>query len=617
MKPSKSFNCLLLALALAAGCQSDSPTEPGGSSPPVNPIPPTPVTTYSITLTPNPSSLSAGSATPSNVTVRVTRTDTGQPPPDLTQVTVSTTLGEFGQVGSGLQTVNLQLVNGQAQVALFPGQSVGTATLRAQVGGSAAAANVQIGQQATFFISSISPGVGSPQGGEEVTINGGGFDGPVRVTFNGATAQVLSVSANRVRVRTPSAQAAGVTVGPGQAVPVSVAMTINLNEPGQLSDTLASGFTFALGGGGILQPQVLSISPSSGTNDGGTRVTIVGDGFEQPVQVFFGQGSTSAFTGVEGVVESVTRTRIIAITPAARGFGQDNVNQTVSLMVRNVNTGFSTVAGQFYRYGSNVLITSMGPGAGSYLGGTRVTLFGQGFDEPVTVALGNNPAIAQQVLSVTGSEIVFMTSGVPVTQCPVSGVITAQGVSVTNIDTGDSDTASNLAFSYIVPLPQIFGIAPPSGPISGVIVSEATITGMNFAEHVQVLFGDATNGAAATVVSSSGTSIRVRIPTPAPGFVFTTEPCDANGDGVQGTRNLPTAISVTVRNLDGTGCAVSLPNAFTIIPSNACNEPAPPPPITAQCADGVDNDGDTLIDFGAGATNDPQCSSAADNNEGS
>jgi hypothetical protein len=611
MKPSKSFNCLLLglALALAAGCQSDSPTEPGGNSPPVNPIPPAPVTTYSITLTPSPGSLSAGSTTPSTVTIRVTRTDTGQPPPDLTQVTVSTTLGEFGQVGSGLQTVNLQLVGGQAQVALFPGQSVGTATLRAQVGSSAAAANVQIGQQETFFISSITPGVGSPQGGEEVTIIGGGFDGPVRVTFNGATAQVLSVSPNRVRVRTPSAQAAGVTVGPGQAVPVNVAMTINLNEPGQLSDSLASGFTFALGGGGILQPQVLSISPTSGTNDGGTRVTIVGDGFEQPVQVFFGQGTTASFSGVEGVVESVTRTRIVAITPAARGFGQDNVNQTVDVMVRNVNTGFGTVAGDYFRYGSNVLITSMGPGAGSYLGGTRVTVFGQGFDEPVTVALGNNPAIAQHVLSVTGSEIVFLTSGVPVTQCPVSGVVTAQGVSVTNIDTGDSDTASNLAFSYIVPLPQIFGIAPSSGNTG----TQATITGTNFATNVQVLFGDATSGAAASVISTSGSSIRVTVPTPPPSFVFTTEPCDTNGDGVQGTRNLPTAITVTVRNLDGTGCAASLPNAFTFVPPTTCNEPAPPPVTTAQCADGADNDGDTLIDF----PNDPQCTSAADNNEAS
>lgn len=36
---------------------------------------------------------------------------------------------------------------------------------------------------------------------------------------------------------------------------------------------------------------------------------------------------------------------------------------------------------------------------------------------------------------------------------------------------------------------------------------------------------------------------------------------------------------------------------------------------TAQCADGVDNDGDTKIDFGTGANNDPGCTSAADTDE--
>ena len=408
---------------------------------------------------------------------------------------------------------------------------MGTATLRAQVGGSAAAANVQIGQQATFFISSIAPGVGNPQGGEEVTINGGGFDGAgARDLQRRHRAGPLGVAEPRPRAD-PLGAGGRRHGGPG---PGGAGLRRGDDQPQRAGPALRTRWRaasrYALGGGGILQPQVLSISPSSGTNDGGTRVTIVGDGFEQPVQVFFGQGSTTAFTGVEGVVESVTRTRIIAVTPAARGFGQDNVNQTVSLMVRNVNTGFSTVAGQFYRYGSNVLITSMGPGAGSYLGGTRVTIFGQGFDEPATVALGSNPAIAQQVLSVTGSEIVFITSGVPVTQCPASGVIAAQGVSVTNIDTGDSDTAGNLAFSYIVPLPQIFGISPSSG-ITG---SQATISGVNFAANVQVLFGDATSGAAASVLSTSGSSIRVTVPTPPPSFVFTTEPCDTNGDGVQG-----------------------------------------------------------------------------------
>jgi hypothetical protein len=601
-----------VALALASGCQSNSPTEPKSSGTPVTPKVPEPVTTYNVSVTANPAALTAGSSTPSNVTIQVHRTDNGQAPPDLTPVQVSTSLGEFNAVGSGVTTTTVQLVNGQAQVALFPGAGVGTATVRALVGTSAGAANVSIGQQATFFISSVSPGVGNPAGGEDVTINGGGFDQPVRVTFASGAAQVLSVSPNQIRVRTPSSTAAGVNVDVGQSVPVSVGVTINVNEPGQLTDTLANGFTYALGGG-ILQPQVFSISPASGSNDGGTRVTIAGDGFDQPVQVLFGRGGTAAnFNGVEATVESVSRNRIVLITPAARGFGQNNVNQVVDILVKNLNTGFSTVAAGFYKYGSNVLITAMGPGSGSYLGGTRVTLFGQGFDEPVAVSLGG---VGQLVVSVTGTEIVFMTSGVPVTTCPASGVIPVTGVSVTNIETGDTGTAS-LGFNYVVPLPLITGFSPTSGSIG----TTATITGRNFAvspDNVQVLFGDPSSGSSANVVSHNATTIVVQVPTPPPSFSFTTEPCDANGDGVQGTKKIPTAISVTVRNLDGTGCLVTLSNVFTLNPpDSSCNEPAPPPALP-QCSDGKDNDGDGLTDFGPNPSNDPQCTSAGDNNEGS
>jgi hypothetical protein len=617
MKPLNKLIRPLLGIALAIvfalvfACQSSSPTEPRGSGTPVNPKPPEPVTTYSISVTANPAALSAGASTPSSVTIRVTRTDTGQPPPDLTEVTVTTTLGEFGSAGSGVTTTKVQLVNGQAQLVLFPGTSQGTATIRASLGTSAGAANVSIGQQATFFISSVDPGVGNPAGGEEVTINGGGFDQPVRVTFSGATATVLSVSPNRIRVRTPSATAAGVSVGVGQAVPITVGVTVNVNEPGQLTDSLTNGFTYALGGG-IQQPQVFSISPASGSNDGGTRVTIVGDGFEQPVQVLFGRGSAATnFNGVEATVESVTRNRIVVVTPAARGFGQNNVNQLVDILVKNLNTGFSSVAAGFYKYGSQVLITAMGPGSGPFTGGTRVTIFGQGFEEPVAVSLGG---VGQLVLSVTGTEIVFLTVGVPVTTCPASGVISVTGVSVTNINNGQNGTAA-LGFNYIVPLPQIFSITPNSGG-SGTL---ATVNGQNFSSpNIQVLFGDASSGSAAPIrPGATSTAIPVTVPTPPPTFVFRTEPCDANGDGVQGTRNLETPISVTVRNLEGTGCSVTLSNAFTFIPPSTCNEPAasPPPTPAPQCSDGIDNDGDGLTDFGPLPSNDPGCLSPGDNTE--
>jgi len=350
---------------------------------------------------------------------------------------------------------------------------------------------------------------------------------------------------------------------------VPVMVTINVNQPTSSSDTLTNGFTYSLGG--TSQPQVFSISPASGPNEGGTTVTIVGQGFEQPVQVLFGHGTGAAnFNRVEATVQSVTSSRIVLTTPSARGFGQNNLNQLVDILVKNLNTGFSTVAAGFYKYGSSVLITAMGPGAGSYLGGTKVTIFGQGFEAPVAVSLGG---VGQLVLSVTGTEIIIQTVGVPVTTCPANGVIAATGVQVTNINTGDSNTAANLTFSYLVPLPVITGINP-SGGSSGIA---ATITGQNFSTRgIQVLFGDAANGSSAVInsVSSDGTRINLIVPPAPPGFAFNTQTCtlDPGPQPVSGTQNIPTPIRVTVRNLDGTGCVATLSNVFLLTPSdNACH----------------------------------------------
>lgn len=610
MKPSRIVFRLLFLLALVAafGCQSDSPTEPS-NAPPAVPVPPVPVTTYAITVTPSPGQLTAGSGTGSTITVDVRRTDTGQPPPDLTPVTVTTTIGSFGAAGSGTKEVTLSLVNGRAQTVLFADAEVGTATVRASVGGSTGLANVAIGQAGTFFISSVTPAVGSPQGGEEVSILGGGFDNPVRVTFNGAAAQVRSVTATRIRVLVPPAAAAGVTVGVGESKPVTVAVTINYNETsGTATDSLPAGFTYSLGGS-VQQPAILSVTPNAGTNDGGTRVTIVGEGFQAPVQVLFGTGtSAGGFDGIEATVLEVTSNRLVVLSPKATGFGANLTNALVNILVKNLNTGFSTVSTSAFKYGNKVTITAMGPGSGPYTGGTRVTIFGQGFDDPVAVTLGG---IGQTPVSVTGTEVVFITSGVPLTSCPANGIVAVNTVSVTNIDTGDSGSA-NIGFNYSVPLPLIFGVSPQSGSIG----SNVTLSGQNFSANVQVLFGDPASGASAAIISKSATAITVRVPTPAAGFVFNTEPCDGNGDGIAGgTRNIATPISVTVRNLDGTGCLVTLSNAFTVSPQNTTctgDTSTPPPPPTVQCNDGFDNDGDTFVDAA-----DPQCTGPTDNSEAS
>lgn len=599
---TRNVTRLLPALALMAfvGCTS-SPTEPSSGGTPVTPKPPDPVVSYTVSVTANPAEITAGSSGSSTVTVDVRRADNGQPPPDLTKVTLTTTLGGFGSA-SGPQTVELDLVNGRAQAVLFAGPDVGVATVRASATinnvQAAGAANVRIGEPAAFFISSIQPNVGNPNGGDQVTILGGGFQTPVRVTFNGTAATVRSVSPNRIVVTAPSAAAAGVQVGVGQTASVPVAVTINVNEADQQTDTLDRGFTYA-SGGGVQQPQIFSVNPASGTNDGGTTVTIVGDGFVEPVQVLFGRGSSaSSFNGIEAQVLSVTPNRIVVRTPAATGFGQNLTNQLVDILVKNVNTGFSFVGTQQFKYGTNVQITAISQSSGPASGGTRVLIQGQGFDDPLTVSFhftDGDVNVAQQVVSVSGTQIVILTSPAPFpATCPANGIIAVDRISVVNIQTGDGDTA-DIGFNYILPQPQIGSVAPGSGA-SG---STVTLSGANFNPgSTEVIFGDAANGSSATVQGgSTSTSLRVTVPNAPPGFAFNTQACGTNNAG---TQNVPTPINITVRDLSSR-CATTFRNGFLLTPPDTtCHQTPPAAPVAMFTAASLAGNNVQFIDQSTG-----------------
>ncbi len=571
MKLFRNASLLLAATVFAAalGCTS-SPTEPGST--PVTPKPPVPVTTYSVVVTANPPAITSGGTGSSTVTVQVHRADNGQPVPDGTQVTLVTTLGNFNSATGGPQTVMLQLVNGRASAVLFAGSDVGTAAVTASYGGATGAANVLIGSPATFFVSSVSPNIGDSAGGQTVTILGGGFAQPVRVTFGGAAATVHSVSPTQIVVVTPSAAAAGVPVTVGQTASVSVMVTNHVNQVNQQQDSIDKGFTYQVGGGGGGQPSVFAVTPASGTNEGGTRVTITGTGFQSPLQVFFGMGtSASSFNGIEATVVSVTPTQIVAITPAAHGFGQTLTNQVVDILIKETSSGFSGIGAQQFKYGSKVIITSMSTGSGSYLGGTRLTIFGSGFEGPAAVSFtftNPNVSVAQTVLAVSGTEIQIITSPAPLpTTCPKNGLISSTSVAEVNINTGDGNTAP-IGFSFELPTPSITGIQPNERGIGQTV----TIQGHDFSPvNTAVTFGASSGGSSAQVLSSSATSISVVVPSPPQGFTYNTVPC---GNG--GMKNAATPITVTVTDTS-TGCSSSFTNGFLLDPPDmTCTGSTPP-----------------------------------------
>jgi uncharacterized repeat protein (TIGR01451 family) len=188
------------------------------------------------------------------------------------------------------------------------------------------------------------------------------------------------------------------------------------------------------------------VLPSSGSNEGNTRVTIIGSGFVAPVQVFFGV--------VEAQVLSVSFNQIIVLTPPASGAGLPNLNSQVDVRVHEVSSGLDATLTAGFRFVVPLQITAIDNSRQS-APFTPVTIHGQGFLAPVAVSLAGIPAT---VISVSATELLVLP-GALLTCADTSGAVV-----VTNIDSGD--TASGPDFFYLCtpPTPTPTLIPPTATP---------------------------------------------------------------------------------------------------------------------------------------------------------
>ena len=137
-------------------------------------------------------------------------------------------------------------------------------------------------------VSAIAPSSGSISGGTSVTIAGSGFLTGATVKLGGTAATNVTVVNSASITATTAAHAAGA---------VNVLVT---NTDGQ-NGTLTSGYTYT-----NPAPTVSSITPNSGTSNGGDGVTIAGTGFLSGATVKLGGTAATNVTVVNGT--SITAT---------------------------------------------------------------------------------------------------------------------------------------------------------------------------------------------------------------------------------------------------------------------------------------------------------------------
>jgi hypothetical protein len=486
---------LLSLIALAVGfqaCAADAPapTPPGGSGSTAN-------SALQVRVFTNNANPTAGFCS----TIQAIVTLNGANVPDGTGVIFSTDFGTFQQNGQAL--VSVVTGNGTALTAVCS-SFVGVAKVKASVTIGTRTASASIGisfqpsAQAVPFFAFCSPSSGPNTGGTSLTITGGRFFGDatttrVQFTAFGITREgvVQAVTATTLTVLTPAFPEAA-----SPSVPVDIAVTFGTNTGAPI--TLAVPNCFVYGTASSDQPTITAVLPSTGSNDGGTRVTIIGSGFIPPLQVFFG-------TVESAPPISVTFNQIVVLAPAATP-QSGQVNANVTIRVHNVTSGKDGSLAGAFTYVTKILITGWTNNVQSVEGPfTPVTIFGQGFSSPVAVSLAGFGAT---IISVSSTELVVIPGPVLVNGCnDITGTIL-----VVSINSGDFDEKGS--FTYLV---------KAAGPvISSVSASEsggtvtAIITGANFSSIASVTVG---GKSASFSVSSSG-----QITATASGFVRPTCP---------------------------------------------------------------------------------------------
>ena len=538
---------LTVLLSVLVACKGETPTAPpGGSTPPGTP----PSSGLSVTL-------SASNSDPlvdSTVVITATVTQNNQVVPNGTAVEFSTNRGTFTDTSS--TTTIRTTTNGVATVTLTSA-TAGAARVTAVVNNVVRTIDVTFRARSvtpppantTPTISSISPTIGRPAGGETIRINGTNLRGPVRVLFDvgGALpveAFVVSRTDNLIEVITPA-----VNLGAGQQL---VSRIIVITEAGSTSEQrveVANAFTFR---NETLTPRISTATPNSGPVLGGTRVTIIGDGFQAPVQVLFGSA--------EARVIEVNFAQIIVEAPAGRDTNPDGsgtVTGPVDITVVNINSQTRVTLAAGFRYVAGIEIIAVGPTEGIFTGGTRVTIDGNGFVAPVAVVIGG---VAAQPIFVSGTRIIALTSGLALTSCGDQSGPT----SVTNISNGD--TANGPSFTYRAPKPAITNVSP-SSVLPGATV---TITVANALPGVnRITLGDRVVFATPVFNPDGTATFTVTVPTD---YTFPTEACTVGT--VTGTRNAPLRVGVTYTHAT-TGCTDTVANALAITPPDTTCVAAP------------------------------------------
>ncbi|MDC0739931.1 IPT/TIG domain-containing protein [Polyangium mundeleinium] len=312
---------------------------------------------------------------------------------------------------------------------------------------SALAAELFTYRLATPYVREVSPASGLVGGSKRVAVTGVDFHPQCVARLGGKQATVTFRSAESLELVTPRANEPGL-------------VDLEIENPDGQVTKLEGAFTYEAE---PTPPLLVEVRPDRGYCAGGQTIRLVGDNFEADTVVRIGEvraiSRTRSRHEIEVELPQRTQPGLVAIELVDR-FG-------VVVRREDVFTYESRPAPR---------VDGVTPRNGPMVGGTKIVLEGDYFDEHVFVRIGGQAPKRAVVRSTTTIEAVTPPSR-------ASGFV--------DIEVGRGDAGNTVvknAFRYDPsPAPAIDSVAPNKGSVEG--GTEVSIEGKNFVAESAVLFG--------------------------------------------------------------------------------------------------------------------------------
>lgn len=332
---------------------------------------------------------------------------------------------------------------------------------------SALAAELFTYRLATPHVREVSPNTGLVGGSKRITVTGVDFHPQCVARLGGRQASFTFRSAESLELVTPRAS------GPG-------AVDLEIENPDGQIAKLEGAFTYEAE---PTPPLLVEVRPDRGYCAGGQTIRLTGDNFEADTIVRIGE--------VRAVARTKSRHEIEVELPQRAQPGL----VAIELVDRH---GVVVRREEAFTYESRPAprVDGVTPRNGPMVGGTRLVLEGDHFDEHVFVRIGGQAPKKVVVRSATMLELVAPPSR-------ASGFV--------DVEVGRGDAGTTVvknAFRYDPsPAPGIESVAPNKGSVDG--GTEVSIEGKNFIAESTVLFG---GKPAQRVKFVSATTLEVKTP---------------------------------------------------------------------------------------------------------